>query len=167
MTDLTAEEVADLLELAPHPEGGFFRETYRSGEVLDAGDLPPRYDSERAVATAIYFLITRESFSAFHRLRSDELFHWHAGGPTRLLRLWPGGELDEVVLGPDLRSGQVPQAAVPAGTWQALHVEAGDWSLLGTTVAPGFDFADFEIADRAVLADAYPDHERAIEALTR
>jgi len=163
-----AEEVIERLGLTPHPEGGFFRETYRADEAIDAGALPDRYDGPRAAGTAIYFLLTADAFSAFHRIASDEVFHWYAGDPARLLQIRPDGGLEPRLLGANLLLGELPQAVVPRGTWQALEVvEGGMWSLLGTTVAPGFDFADFEIADQGGLLDAHPDHAEIIHRLTR
>jgi predicted cupin superfamily sugar epimerase len=168
---MTSRDVIQRLDLAPHPEGGWFRETYRAAETLPAAALPPRYGGPRASGTAIYFLLTAESFSAFHRLQSDEIFHWYAGAPARLVRLAAAGAA-ETLLGPDLAAGQRPQSVVPRGAWQALCVRppgpAGeDWTLLGTTVAPGFDFADFEMGRRTDLLAAYPAAAAAIRALTR
>lgn len=165
---MNSDEVIRLLELSPHPEGGYYRETYRSAEAVDAAVLPGRYHSPRPFGTAIYFLLTADTFSAFHCLQSDEIFHFYAGAPAHLLQIHPDGRLGECRLGPDLAAGERPQAVVPAQTWQALHVETGgEWTLLGTTVAPGFDFADFEMARRQDLLQSYPQHSSVIARWTR
>lgn len=163
----TAEEMIKMLGLKPHPaEGGYFRETYRSGDTLGPDCLPPRYSGERPVSTAIYYLITPSSFSSLHRLKTDEIFHFYAGDPVVLLLLCPGGEGRTVILGPDIGGGQVPQAVVPMGCWQgALLADGGSCALLGTTVAPGFDFADYEQGDAEALSRKYPDFRSLIGRL--
>lgn len=167
---MNSEEVIDCLDLKPHPEGGYYRETYRSEEVILKGALPERYGCNHAFGTAIYFMLTGESFSAFHRLTSDEIFHFHQGSPAVLTMISPKGELSRHILGNSLKDGERPQVVVPRGWWQALTVakEGSDnFSLLGTTVAPGFDFADFQMAERTELLAHYPRHKEVITALTR
>jgi uncharacterized protein len=165
---MTAAEVIERLGLQPHPEGGFFRETYRAGESIPADALPDRYGASRAFGTAIHFLLTAENFSAFHRVQSDEIFHFHLGDPAVLTEMDEAGRLTETVLGPGLAGGHVLQRVVRRGAWQALRVaDGGAWTLLGATVAPGFDFADFQMADPADLAARFPAHRRVIEALAR
>lgn len=133
-----------MLDLAPHPEGGWYRETWRSAVAVE----PPGYDGERACATAIYFALGPGESSRWHRVRSAELWLWHAGGPLRLLLGGdgeaPGRDVEEVVLGDDLAAGRRPQAVVPPGTWQAAHPLDGA-VLVSCVVSPGFDFADFEM----------------------
>jgi hypothetical protein len=165
---LTAQDVKRLLTLEPLvPEGGCFAETYRSRKSLPPGTLPGQ-PSPRPLATAIYYLLEPGTFSAMHRLRADEIFHFYLGDPVEMLQLGPGADGRVLRLGADLAAGERPQAAVPAGTWQGTRLVAGGrWALLGTTVAPGFDVADFELARREALVARWPAHRQTIEALTR
>src|SRR5947199_8605757 len=122
----TADELIRHLKLQPHPkEGGFFRETYRAADVWPAAALPARYGHDRRASTAIYYLLTPTTFSALHRLRSDEIFHFYLGSPVRMLQLLPDGSGRTVVLGPDLLAGQQPQLVVPPGIWQGSMLDAG------------------------------------------
>jgi predicted cupin superfamily sugar epimerase len=156
------------LRLEPHPEGGYFRQTYRSDVMIAREALPPGFGGARVASTAIYFLIEGENFSAFHRLRSDELWHFYAGSPLAVEVIEPAGRRSTILLGDDADSRQVFQAVVPAGCWFASHVaDWKDWALVGCTVAPGFDFEDFEMAKRAELVREYPEHEEIIRELTR
>jgi len=165
---VTPREIIDALGLSPHPEGGFFAETYRSDETVPDGAIPPRYAGARALGTAIYFLVTADSFSAMHRLLSDEVYHVYAGDPVELLILGPGDAGRTVVLGPDVAAGMRPQAVVPRGAWQGCRVKpGGTFALLGTTVAPGFDVRDFELGRRDRLVRLYPALREMIAALTR
>ncbi len=166
--DSDIQRIIDHLQLAPHPEGGFYRETYRSVETLAASALDARYGGERSAGTGIYFLLTEGNFSAFHRLRSDELYHFYAGDPVTTVQIRPDGTRVDTVLGPDLLNGHVPQLVIPRDVWQGTRLrDGGRWALLGTTVAPGFDFADFEMADRPALLARFPQHAEIIEQLTR
>jgi len=164
----TADELIRLLNLAPHPkEGGYFRETYRADERWAASALPARYGTERRAATAIYYLLTPTTFSALHRLQSDEIFHFYIGGPIRMLHLRPDGSGQIVILGPDLSAGQQLQVVVPRGIWQGSLLEpGGDFALLGCTVAPGFEYADYEGGNRQELVAQYPACRELIERLT-
>ena len=158
------------LDLRPHPEGGYFRETYRATETIAGSALPARFDGSRAVATAIYFLITRDAFSALHRIRSDEIWHFYAGDAVTLAVLDADGaaKLATESLGRDLARGESPQVVIPAGAWFGAEVaSSGSFALVGCTVAPGFDFADFELGERASLLRQYPQHRGVIERLTR
>ncbi len=165
---MTAEELIRHLNLEPHPEeGGWFRETYRADETLPPGALPERYEGERAVKTAIYYLLTPDTFSHLHRLKSDEIFHFYLGDPVEMLHLHPDGSGRRVVLGRDLANGQTLKTVVPHGVWQGARlVPGGRYGLLGCTVAPGFDFADYEHADRAALEAGWPEWTEMIRALT-
>lgn len=164
----SAAELIQALELQPHPEGGWYRETYRAAEILPPSGLPARFDGPRAVATAIYFLLTADSFSALHRIRSDELWHFYAGSTLSLHLLTPAGEHRLLNLGADVARGETFQAAVPAGCWFGAEVtEPGGFALVGCTVAPGFDFADFELGERAALFSSFPAHRALIARLTR
>jgi uncharacterized protein len=166
---MDVEAIIQKLGLKPHPaEGGFYRETYRSGERLPAAALPARYGADRAFSTAIYYLLTPDGFSAMHRLQSDEIFHFHAGDPVTMLQLHPDGQGRTVILGPDVLAGQQPQVIVPRGVWQGLILnDGGTFALLGTTVAPAFEFADFELGVHDLLLQEYPAYRRLIERLTR
>jgi predicted cupin superfamily sugar epimerase len=158
------------LDLRPHPEGGYFRETYRSAEAIPPAGLPARFDGARPFATAIYFLVTSDAFSAFHRIRSDEVWHFYAGNPITLAVLDADGkgQLATQSLGRDPARGESLQVVVPAGAWFAAEVaSSGVYALVGCTVAPGFDFADFEPGVRATLVERYPQHRGVIERLTR
>jgi predicted cupin superfamily sugar epimerase len=165
----TADELIRILNLQPHPrEGGFFRETYRSTERIAHAALPGRYSGERAHSTAIYYLLTPNTFSALHRLASDEIFHFYAGDPVRMLHLMPGGEGRTLVLGADVLRGQTPQVLVPRGVWQGSALEpGGSYALLGCTVAPGFEYADYDGARREDLLPQYPQFAELIHRLTR
>lgn len=162
---LTAAEVIRLLHLEPLPvEGGYFRETYRSGESLQAA----RYGSPRSYGSAIYFLLTPESFSALHRLESDEVYHFYLGDPAEMLLLYPDGSGERLLLGSDVAAGQHLQYVVPRGVWQGSRVHSGGrYSLLGTTMAPAFDPRDFEPARRGDLLERYAQHAELIRGLTR
>jgi predicted cupin superfamily sugar epimerase len=156
------------LQLEAHPEGGYFRQTYRSEIVIAREALPAGFTGARAVSTAIYFLLEGKNFSAFHRLRSDEVWHFYAGEPLMVHVIDRAGKYSSIRLGRDLDAGEVPQAVVPAGCWFASHM--ADWSsfaVVGCTVAPGFDFEDFEMAKREELVARYPQHGVLIERLTR
>lgn len=133
---LTAADVIRLLDLKPHPEGGHFRETFRDTRVAE---------TNRAASTAIYFLLARGERSRWHRIDAVEVYHWYAGAPLGLDVAWENGSRQHATLGSDLAAGERPQAIVPAGAWQSAE-SLGDWTLLGCTVAPGFEFAKFELA---------------------
>lgn len=158
VSEAEAAAIIARLGLVPHPrEGGYFRETYRAGEAVAADALAGRYAGARALSTAIYYLLTPATFSALHRLASDEVFHFYAGDPVEQLRLHPDGRGEIAVIGNDLAAGMRPQAVVPRGVWQgACLAPGGRYALLGCTVAPGFDDADYEVGDGAALAAAYP-----------
>jgi predicted cupin superfamily sugar epimerase len=149
-------------------QGGYFRQTYRSDVVLAREALPADFTGARAASTAIYFLLEGINSSAFHRLRSDEVWHFYVGAPLVVLVIEPEGTYSSIELGRDLEAGQVLQAVVRAGCWFASHV--ADWksfAVVGCTVAPGFEFEDFEMGSRAELGARYPQHGGLIERLTR
>ena len=155
-------------QLQPHPEGGWFVETYRSAERIPASALPDRFVGTRVFGTAIYFLLEGHHFSALHRIQSDEIWHFYAGNPLNIIVLDETGTLQTIRLGPNAAAGEVFQAVVPAGRWfGAKPAMSEGYALVGCTVAPGFEFADFELADRAVLLAQFPQHQTAIERLTR
>lgn len=156
--------VRDLVKrfaLLPHPEGGYFRESYRSPEPVSL----PR--GTRSASTAIYFLLPEGSVSKLHRIQSDEVWHFYLGGPLRLTEIHADGGRREVVLGQDVKKGQLLQHVVTAGVWFGAAPDKGSaFSFVGCTVAPGFDFADFELGARAELLRRFPNQRAAIERLT-
>lgn len=156
------------LSLLPHPEGGYYRETYRSQERIPVRALPERFGGDRVYSTAIYFLLAQGNFSAFHRIQSDERWHFYTGDPLVVHVLHPGGRYEPIVLGNDPAAGHVFQAVVTAGCWFASEtVQGGAFSLVGCTVAPGFDFADFELARGSQLANEVPEYASLIKRLCR
>ncbi len=161
----SAVEWATLLNMAPHPEGGWFKETYRSsGQIID----PQGFDDPRNFSTAIYFLLTTESFSAFHRINSDEVWHFYFGDGITVHEIDVDGLYTAHRLGADPAKGEVFQLVIPAGSWFASEVSAGgEYGLVGCTVAPGFDFRDFEMAQRDALMAEYPQHSKVIARLCR
>lgn len=154
------------LNLHEHPEGGFFVETYRSKERLNESKLPDRYKTSRVFGTSIYFLLTNQSVSNFHRLASDEIWHFHVGGCAKIHFINKEGEHSEHLVGANLDERMQLQVVIPKGTWFAAEVVQGDFILVGCTVAPGFEFEDFELADRTELSSAYPQHSTLIERFT-
>ena len=166
----SADELIAFLKLQPHPkEGGFFRETYRAGESIAVAGLPEqRYRSARSHCTAIYYLLTPGTFSALHRVASDEIFHFYLGDPVRMLQLTPEDSGRTIVFGQDLLAGQQVQVVVPRGVWQGSMLEPGGrFALFGCTVAPGFDYADYEGARAArELLARHPEFADLITQLT-
>jgi predicted cupin superfamily sugar epimerase len=161
-----ADDLIKLLKLKPHPEGGFFRETYRSDEVIKS--LPDRYNGpSRNTGTSILFLLKGNQFSAFHKLLSDEIWHFYEGSKLKLFIIDPTGNLLTPVLGSDISKGEQYQFTVPHNCWfSARPLDPKGYSLLGCTVAPGFDFSDFQLADREELLKLYPQHESIIKSFT-
>lgn len=165
---LSARTCIQTLQMQAHPEGGFFRESYRSALLIDVPGAPDSAPVRRSVCTGIYFLLEKDNFSAFHRIKSDEMWHFYAGQALEVLELRATGELICTLLGPDILRGHVHQYVVPADTWFASRVvDGGAFALVGCTVAPGFDFADFCLAERETLLATYPQHSDIIRALTR
>jgi len=155
---MTADEVKQLLQLVPLAiEGGFFRETYRSRWNVSAEYLPDGFRGSRSIGTAIYYMITPETFSALHRLPGTEVFHFYLGDPVLMLQLRPDGTSRTLTLGHDLLNGQQPQVVVRGQVWQGCRLtDGGKWALMGTTMSPGFDYADYENANREQLSAQYP-----------
>jgi hypothetical protein len=160
---MTADEIKSLLKLEPHPcEGGFFRQTYVAAERVELSRGP------RSVGTAIYYLLEPGTFSEMHVLSSDEVFHFYLGDPVEMLQLYPDGSSAIFILGQDLKAGQQVQLVVPAGVWQGAQlVDGGKVALLGCTVTPGFDYADYRGGCYAELADKWPTEAARIRRLTR
>ncbi|MFN8288728.1 MAG: cupin domain-containing protein [Chitinophagaceae bacterium] len=163
-----AEQLISTFNLQPHPEGGWYVQTYKSGEKIPAAALPHRFGGDRPFSTAIYFLLEEGNFSAFHRIRSDECWHFYAGDPLEIFIISNDGPLQTVVLGTDSSRGQVFQFVVPACCWFASRPASGSrYCFVGCTVAPGFDFADFELADADSLSATFPKLEGLIRQLCR
>jgi predicted cupin superfamily sugar epimerase len=169
MAVMTAEEVKQLLRLTRLPEeGGFFRETYRSHWQVSSEYLPEGVRGSRSIGTAIYYLITPEEHSGLHRLPGTEVFHFYLGDPVTMFQLLPDGNSCCVTLGTDLLKGQQPQVVVRGHVWQGCRlVPGGEWASMGTTMSPGFDFADYEAGDREQLIGQYPGEAERIREYTR
>jgi predicted cupin superfamily sugar epimerase len=165
---LTAKELVEFYEMLPHPEGGFYKEMYRSAEHISHSALPNRFGGDRSFSTAIYFLLEQGNFSAFHIIQSDEVWHFYAGAALNIYVIDKNGALSIIRLGNDVAKGELFQAVVPAGCWFAsAPAKDSAFSFVGCTVAPGFDFNDFELADSSILAATYPQHKAVIESLCR
>ena len=166
---MTSEELIVFLDLQPLPkEGGYYRETYRSADRCSLSSLPDRFPGGKSVSTCIYYLLTADDFSAFHRLPSDELYHFYLGDPVELMLLHPDGTVTTTILGQEIAQGELLQVLVPAGVWQALSLQSGgQYALMGCTVAPGFDFSDYEHGDWEQLLRQYPAQHAVIMRLTR
>lgn len=150
-----------------HPEGGYFKETYRSEGSIAKNALPANFKGDRSFATGIYFLLESHHFSAFHRIESDELWHFYTGCPLNVYYIDNEGNMNIIKLGDNPENGEVFQAVVPAGVWFGSKPTKPDgYSLVGCTVSPGFDFQDFELANRQNLLEQYPQHEVIIKLLT-
>ena len=167
MKRMTVDELVTLFNLQVHPEGGFFRETYRDKNVIKENALPRCFGGDRHVSTAIYFLLPEGNKSHLHRIKSDEVWHFYLGGPLTLVQISPEGEIQSVILGQDINAGQRLQYVVPAGYWFGAYPNAGSrFSFVGCTVAPGFDFSDFEMGNRIGLIKEFPKAKEVVEFLT-
>jgi predicted cupin superfamily sugar epimerase len=168
MTRLSPAYLVEKFQLQPHPEGGYYAETYRSAEAIQHASLPSRFTGDRSYSTAIYFLLPSGALSALHRIQSDEVWHFYSGDPLELVMISPDGESKTILIGNDPRQGHFFQFVVPAGHWFASRcvVPAGGHSFVGCTVAPGFDFSDFEMAERNKLKDEFPQHSELIDLFT-
>ncbi len=167
---ITAAELKKRLGLAPHPrEGGWFRETWKAEETIPLEALPAgRYSGARSAGTAIYYLLEPNNFSEMHKLASDEVFHFYLGDPVEMLQLWPDGTGKRVVLGHDFANGQLLQTVVPQGVWQGTRlIGGGNVALLGCTVSPGFDYADYASGKREEMTRGWPEWTEMIAQLTR
>jgi hypothetical protein len=165
---ITVKKLVEEFELLPHPEGGYYKENYRSVEKIPVNALPTGFNEEKCFSTAIYFLLEKGNFSAFHRIKSDECWHFYAGAGLLIYVLFPAGNLEIIRLGNDLLNEDHFQAIVPAGCWFASEpAEGSDFSFVGCTVAPGFDFIDFELAQKDSLSEQFPRHKDLISRLTR
>src|SRR5271169_2687615 len=165
---LTARQIQEFLKLQPLPiEGGHFVESYRSKFTLAEQSLPAPYAGERMLSTAIYYMLTPDTFSAMHQLKGDEVYHFYLGDPVELLMLKPDGAAEAALLGQDIMAGMRVQHAVPGGTWQGSRLApGGKYALMGTTMAPGFDPQDYEHGKRSELVALYPKYSPLIGFLT-
>ncbi|HMC01479.1 MAG TPA: cupin domain-containing protein [Flavobacteriaceae bacterium] len=163
----TVEYIIKALNLQPHPEGGYYKEVYRSSGIIGNESLDSRYTGSRNYATSIYFLLTSDSFSAFHKINQDEIWHFYDGSPIKIHMISETGEYSNVVVGKDLKKGEKLQFVVPGNHWFAANVVyENSYSLVGCTVSPGFDFKDFQLANRNALITKFPQHKRIISNLT-
>ena len=159
---MNGKEIVQKLGLLAHPEGGFYKETYRSSSSLTTDQ-----NTIRNISTAIYFLLENDNFSLFHRIQSDELWFFHQGEPLEIVFI-KEGVLNTIILGNSFENGEVPQAIIPANTWFASSVkQLKGHSLVSCTVAPGFDFADFELANRKNLIQEFPHLKEIIQKFTK
>ncbi|RRO20303.1 cupin domain-containing protein [Flavobacteriaceae bacterium 14752] len=159
----TYKDIINKLNLQPHPEGGYFKETYRSqGEILESS-LGKDYTGNRNYSTSIYFLLTSNQFSAFHRITQDEIWHFYEGSPVKIHMISKAGDYSSIVVGRDFTKDQLPQYVVKGGIWFAAEVlDEKSFSLVGCTVSPGFDFKDFEMPSRQTLLELFPDLKSVI-----
>jgi predicted cupin superfamily sugar epimerase len=165
---MNARDYIRELNLQPHPEGGFYRQTYRSVESIPATALPKRFDADRPISTAIYYLLEQGDFSCFHRIKSDECWHFYIGGCLNIHLIQINGEYQTIKLGNNIQSGEVYQYIVPSMTWFAVEPSSETtFALAGCTVAPGFDFADFEMCRKIKMLQLFPEHKSVIERLCR
>ncbi len=162
------DTIVQTLELKPHPEGGYYKETYRSEGVISKDCLPQVFQDQRHYCTGIYYLLKSDDFSAFHKINQDEMWHFYMGDALELTMISEDGVLSTVMIGNDLLNGQVPQFVVPKNYWFAAKIsKPNSFSFLGCTVAPGFDFRDFTLASCKSLTELFPQHETVIKSLTR
>jgi len=165
---MTGKEIIEILGLQPHPkEGGYFKETYRSEEKISLEALPDRYSNSKSFGTAIYYFLMPDTYSVLHRLPADEIFHFYLGDPVNMLQLRPDLTSEVITLGTEIDKCQHVQVIVPKDTWQGSFLkDGGRYALLGTTMAPGFDFSEYKEGVRDSLVCQYPDQRELIERLT-
>lgn len=161
---MNADEIIKKLGLQKHPtEGGYFLETYRSAETVT-----DEKRGKRSYSTAIYYMLTENTFSEMHRLGADELFHFYLGDPVEMLHLYPNGIGERVIFGTDISGGMRVQVTIPAGVWQGARlVPGGTFALMGTTMAPGFEYSEYQSGSRKELTDLFPEFKELIALLTR
>ncbi len=165
--NLEAQSIITRLDLQKHPEGGFFKEVYRSKESIPNSVLGTSFEGDRNYCTSIYFLLTSENFSAFHKINQDEIWHFYKGTCLHLHIITKDGTYHKVLIGNDLENGEVPQYVVKAGDWFAAEIpKDNSFAFVGCTVAPGFDFKDFVMPNRDELIAEFPNHKEIITQLT-
>lgn len=164
----TIQKIIKKFGLYPHPEGGYFTEVYRSEELISKEHLPGRYNDNRVFSTCIYYLITKDSFFSLHKIKSDEIFHFYFGDLIEMLQLFPDGTGEVIYLGNSVFKDMCPQVIVKRDIWQGCRLKpGGKFALLGTTVAPGFDFDDFTLGNKEQLIKQYPDFKTHIMKLSK
>ena len=165
---ISPQQLIEKFNLQPHVEGGWYSETYRSAETIDQSALPERFGGHRSFSAAIYFMLEKGNFSAFHRIKGDECWHFYAGEQLELFVIFPDGRLEKIHIGNNIERGDVFQYVVPGGCWFASRpAPESNFCFVGCTTAPGFDFNDFELAKATDLIDAYPHLESLIRSLCR
>lgn len=165
---MTVDTLVKELDLLPHPEGGFYKETYRSEGKITQACLSPNFSGDRNMATGIYFLIEKGNFSALHKIKSDETWHFYYGDALEVIEINEQGKLNITHIGSNILKGETFQYTVKANTWFGSRVSGnGSFSLVGCTVYPGFDFNDFELAKQQDLIQLFPQHQTIIKELTR
>jgi uncharacterized protein len=166
--NIKVKRIIEILDLKPlSMEGGFYKETYRSNELILKENLPSRYQGSRSFSTAIYYLLTPESYSALHKLPTDEIFHFYMGDPVEMLQLYEDGTGKVITIGNNIDKGYYPQIIVPRNTWQGSKlIEGGEFALLGTTMSPSFEFEDFEPFDWNEVDKKYSAYSEMIRKLT-
>jgi uncharacterized protein len=163
----TAEYWIEKLNLQKHPEGGYFSETYRNNESIKKEHLPERYNGDKCFSTLIYYLLKENDLSHFHRLKSDEIWHFYSGSPLIVHLIDENGNYKSVLLGSNIETGEMFQFVIPRNTWFGAEVkDKSSFSLIGCTVSPGFDFDDFELGKKRDLSDKYPRYINIINYLT-
>lgn len=163
---LNLDTLIKSLQLSPHPEGGYYTEVYRSEGIIEVDE--DGFPDGRHYSTSIYYLLGSNDQSQFHRIKSDEVWHHYEGSPITIHLISQSGSYRKLLLGKDLEKGQKPQQIVPSGYWFGVTVDDQEsYTLCGCTVSPGFDFDDFEMADRADLLEQFPEHEEIIKELTQ
>lgn len=165
---MNAQAIIDYFQMQPLPEeGGWFVETYRANEKIAQAGLDRRYSGDRDHCTDILYLLTVDAVSRMHRVKSDEIFHYHLGDPVKMTQLWPNGKAKEVVIGPDILNGQQVQVIVPHGIWQGCRLmDGGTWCLMSCAVAPGFEYDDYEHGDKFDLISRWPQCRTEIDRLS-
>lgn len=164
---MTINDIIKKFDLSQHPEGGYFKETYRSSGTIKNENLNPEFIGDRNYSTGIYFLLTSDSFSAFHKINQDEMWHFYLGTTLKLHMISPEGKYSYVLIGNDILNNEVPQFVVPAQYWFAAEViQENSYAFTGCTVAPGFDFKDFVLPERKELIQLFPQHKEVITRLT-
>lgn len=155
------------LQLLKHPEGGFYKEVYRSDELINKDSLPNRFDGDRCYCTSIFYLLQNNNFSAFHRIKSDETWHFYQGTSLTLYTIDNSGILATIILGDNPANGEYLQYTIPKNTWFAAHVnDKNSFTLTGCTVSPGFDFNDFELGKKEKFIQLFPQHKEIISLLS-
>ncbi|RJQ58822.1 MAG: cupin domain-containing protein [Stygiobacter sp.] len=163
-----AKIIAEKLGLLPHPEGGYFKEIYRAEEKIGKPELPERFSGDRNFSTSIYFMLSGNDKSHFHRIKSDEIWHFYSGTALLLHQIDTDGNYSSIKIGNDILAGETPQAIIPHGNWFAAEVDdKNSYALVGCTVSPGFDFSDFELATQKELCEKYPKYSELIKVFTK